>query len=354
MQPQSFDGCSWYRINQIVEEVRNTSDISVHYINLQLPEDVLGQVLEEADVYFFRLNSSTRKMFEIIKNLGKKVILDIDDNYEIIEPLSNMYAVYGLKEVKLPNGKMLYEDGKKGFSIEKNTKLLEDFKYIMRNVSVITVTTNKLKDYAKQYNKNVAVIPNAIDFTKWKQIEKQDKVNIVYAGGSSHFPDLVDVKDVFVDIVKTYPHVHFHFLGQVFGTIVKDMPKDRYTAYGWISADGHSYRMSLLQGDIGLAPLRDVEFNYYKSSVKFYEYSASGMATIARNILPYKEDIIHGKTGLLYDSIDEFRSNLKLLIEDPILRKDIANNAYQYVKTFRSIKDITITWLELLHALCQK
>jgi glycosyltransferase involved in cell wall biosynthesis len=86
------------------------------------------------------------------------------------------------------------------------------------------------------------------------------------------------------------------------------------------------------QLDIAIAPLKDMEFNYYKSPIKFLEYSAMKVPTVAAKIPPYSDIIKNEKTGMLYNTPEEFYKAVLRLIEAPYARKNLAENAYKFVK----------------------
>jgi len=80
--------------------------------------------------------------------------------------------------------------------------------------------------------------------------------------------------------------------------------------------------------------LRDTEFNRCKSDLKFVEAAAYGAVALASKPV-YGDTIDNGRTGLVFDTPDEFAGGLARLIEDGALRRDLADNAYRYVKAER-------------------
>lgn len=330
--------------------MRHTSNLlDVQFMNFSLPVQQIQQLLDVADAYLVRLSDQTSlNLLENISifDLKKPVILDIDDNYDIIDPLSDMYQVYGTAEVKLDNGQYLWKDKEKRFSIETNKTRLEKFHEVMRKVTAIVTTAFPLKNYANQFNKNVAVIPNAIDFELFPRlnIQRDKEVKILWAGGSSHYPDLIEIAPILGEIMNMYPQVHLYLYGVIFEAVLKYLPRERVHSKTWINADGHGYRLACVNADIGICPLKDMDFNTYKSSIKYYEYSALGIPTIAKKISPYADDITHNQTGMLYSTLDEFKAQLIELIDDPIKRITLGQNGYDYVKKYRNITSIANDW----------
>lgn len=348
LKPHAFDGCTWYRLDQFRKSSLEQKLLDVQFMDFRLSVDMIQKALNMADAYIVRLSDlTTHTLLDNISifSLKKPVILDIDDNYDIVDPLSDLYVIYGTEEVRI-GGEYLWKDGENGFYIKKNKERLKRFHDVMRKVTAIITTCFELKNYAEKFNKNVVIIPNAIDFDLWPKLDirRGNDIRIVWSGGATHYPDLIEVAPVLEDIMRDYPNVHFYMYGVSFGGVVKNMPKDRVHEKGWVNADGHGYRLACVDPDISICPLKDMPFNYFKSSIKYYEMSALSVPTVAKNMPPYSDDISHGGNGLLYSALSEFRDNLKNLIENPIERIRIGNNAYNYVKIYRDVHKIAKEW----------
>jgi glycosyltransferase involved in cell wall biosynthesis len=353
--PNRMDGCTWYRLINFQREARRQDLASVEFLDPTLTTEQLAEVIRQADVFYCRMNETLPVIFEEfgIERMQKPIILDLDDAFDDLNPLSDSYQNQGLENIKLNDGRWLWKDGEKGFSIEENFKRVEAYKKLTKLATAVIVTTFELKNYVEQFNKNVVVIPNAIDFNIFPALplKKDNTVTITWAGGSSHYADLADIKPILIDIMKTYPNVYYYHVGQGFPGILKGLPENRVKVSGWVTADGHGYRLATLNADIGLAPLLDSSFNRVKSSVKYYEYSAVKIPTLAKDIPPYSDDIVDGQNGMLYTSPKEFREKLEFLITNPLERARIAENAYQYVRRNRDIKEITKDWVEFMSKL---
>ena len=80
------------------------------------------------------------------------------------------------------------------YHLLKNSKLDEQIKNNFRMVDYVTTTTKIFADEIRKINKNVVVLPNAIDpsepqFQK-KEVKSDKKLRIGWLGGSSHLHDL--------------------------------------------------------------------------------------------------------------------------------------------------------------------
>ena len=96
------------------------------------------------------------------------------------------------------------------------------------------------------------------------------------------------------------------------------------------------YQKLLQLSDIALLPLLPTRFNCMKSDLKFLECAGAGTAVLASPTV-YKMTVQQGKTGLLYDTEDEFYVSLQRLLGDASLRRQLATNAYQWVSEHRML-----------------
>jgi len=221
-------------------------------------------------------------------------------------------------------------------------KILDNIK-VARNV---TTTTPLFADEIKKYNKNVFVIPNAVD-PKEKQftpnLEKSDRIRIGWLGGSSHLKDLEILSGV-VSKLKSdnlIDKVQFVLCG--FDTRGTHTDIDTNTGeqkvraitpmesvwyryekiftdnYNIVSPEYKNFLMRFTQDefpnianepyrrvwtkpistyasnynlfDISLAPLEENVFNKVKSQLKVIEAGFHHKAIIAQDFGPYKLDL---------------------------------------------------------------
>jgi spore maturation protein CgeB len=78
--------------------------------------------------------------------------------------------------------------------------------------------------------------------------------------------------------------------------------------------------------DIGICHVEDNYFNKCKSSIKYAEYSAMGIPTVASNCL-YGEFGKDEKNIYLYNDMKEFRGIIKYLCNRPIYRERVGKQA---------------------------
>jgi glycosyltransferase involved in cell wall biosynthesis len=183
---------------------------------------------------------------------------------------------------------------------------------------LVTVSTEPLAEVVRQWNSNVAVLPNHID-GRMLEIERprRDKLTIGWAGGDSHLRDIAMVADPLRRVLARYPEVDFHTIGTDFHKAL-NIP-GRHT--GWKDRIWDYYET--IDFDIGIAPLVKSAFNESKSHIKALEYMALGIPVIASDLPPYNQLVINGTTGFLVKQEHEWRSRLRQLINDKAMREEM-------------------------------
>ena len=234
---------------------------------------------------------------------------DFDDNCFSLNPSSPAYEIYNPGSA----GEMIIRD-----QIQMSTGLI--------------VSTENLREVYERINPNIYVVPNGIDFSIWEKLKKPSKtkkIRIGWAGGGSHLDDLEFIEPAVTRISKKFSNVEFVFLGGVHPNY-KDKSKIKAITK-WYGIDKYPQALADLNLDIALAPLRDNEFNRAKSNLRYLEYSALGIPTIASNVTPFKM-INSGKDGLLVTEVDEWENAMSELITNQKMRKDMGKEAFLRVK----------------------
>ena len=157
---------------------------------------------------------------------------------------------------------------------------------------------------------------------------------IGYFSGQSkvHDEDMATIGPALRDTLDRYPQVTLRIVGGL--TLPPELTGNSYRARieQRDAVDWRSLPEQLAQVDINIAPLIDNPQRRAKSAVKYLEAAAVGVPTVASRLDPYA-DIVHGETGMLAWTSDEWRSSLSQLIEDAALRQRIGAAARADVLT---------------------
>jgi hypothetical protein len=147
----------------------------------------------------------------------------------------------------------------------------------------VWVTHELLGNAVTLLNSNWHVIPNAIDPNdpQW-QPKKTYGNRIGWAGGVTHFHDLMLTKDCWGDVVPVICGFN-------------DNPEwirlsDNFKADYVNALPVTDYGLLYDQFDIAIAPLEDNKFNKHKSNLKIIEAGMKGLPIFVQNIHPYTDE----------------------------------------------------------------
>ena len=337
-----YGGVGYYRIVKVAEQLQKAGhDVTVVGAKLrhigETVSDRFERIFTDYDVLWTCYTShgdDASAMYYWRDKLGKKVILDLDDNYLDVVESHRLYD-------KLKSGK-------------KDRAFMGT---ILSFADVITVSTEPLKQRMTQHfkevynlDKTIVVIPNFNDKKDWnyKSIKKnKDKIVIGYAGSNSHDEDLKMIMPALGEVMNKHKNVYFESTGAIDIKELKNLG-----LYKHLSEDS-LYRCDLLPStsifkdypkmlskrkwDIAIAPLQDNAFTRCKSHIKWMEMSMFKFPVIASRVYPYYVDlwdrqiIDDGFTGLLVKP-NEWVGALELLITDEKKRIELGNNAYNFVR----------------------
>lgn len=290
--------------------------------------------------------------------LGVRIATDYDDLHFNCSPWNPKYRQFGIEEVQLEDGNWLWKDGKDGFDVKNNKFKFNTYKKILQMVDVVTTTTLRLKEALleiNEYQDNIRVIPNAIDFNEWKPLDVRDKFKDKFRFGwavsGSHGEDWLFAKGFLIDFLKSHPDAKFVCIGDTYLDIKKGMSEVAHQIewYPWSDLwEGHyQFRLPLMGLDCAIMPLADTEFNKCKSPLKWAEMTAFGWPVIAQNMEPYSNHIINGETGLLAGTKEEWILALNQMYADAELRRKLRFNALISAKSLFDIKEIAKEWQDV-------
>lgn len=252
-----------------------------------------------------------QKVIDTIKEAGKKLVFDIDDNWQ------------------LPTYHGLW-DSNRAFAVEKRTN------NILKQADAVTTTTQHFADYISTVTGSpVHVLPNAID----KKDPQWNKVNITsplvrfgWIGGTHHREDIkllqtgisqayreldgfqfclsFNYNDEYLhhekifsnnyNVTDDYRKYLIDQLNQIRAGKAGTFVGEHFTYHQpyrrlW-SKPANEYGTLYNEIDVSLVPLRSNNFNKYKSELKLVEAGAMGKAAIVTRVKPYDhfpEECIH-------------------------------------------------------------
>jgi glycosyltransferase involved in cell wall biosynthesis len=344
-------------------------------------------------VHFHRSFGSIEQCPQIVKSLrglGIIMIADIDD--------------YWLPTKEHPIHQLIIEN-------KLHLKIVD----VLKSVDYVTTTTELFANEIRKLNKNVIVLPNAID-PKEPQFNQptipSDKVRIGWLGGSSHLHDLklldgmvsklspiqdklqyyvcgfdirgsvteinketgekkqrpikpqetvwVKYEEIFTNNYKIISPEYKLFLDKFAESDYPAVQNENYVRV-W-TRPVESYARNYSNFDISLAPIKNHIFNRMKSQLKVIEAGFYKKAIIASNIGPYTIDLKHAlDKGQFTDGnallVDEHKNHsdwskfIKKLVDNPNMITDLGERLYETVSKKYDLNIVTKTRAEFYKSL---
>jgi len=324
---------------------------------------------------------STPKLIEKLHSMGIITIADLDD--------------YWLPTKEHPAHALIVKN-------ELHKKIVDN----MRAAKYVTTTTEIFAQEIKKINKNVFVLPNAINPNEPQfkaQTEKSDKLRFGWLGGSSHLHDLKLLEGTFSKLSSIKDKYDLYLCGfdtrgtvteidratgqerqrpikpeetvwakyeEIFTNNYNLIPNQEYKDFlmkykqeeysneqfyhrVW-TLPVTSYAKNYSKFDVSLAPIKNHIFNRMKSQLKVIEAGFYKKAIIASDIGPYTIDLTHSlQNGNFVDGnallVRENRNHadwakyIKKLIDNPTWAEDLGERLYETVKDKYDLNTVTDT-----------
>jgi len=320
------------------------------------------------------------QMIKTLQSIGIIVVADIDD--------------YWLPTKEHPIHQLIVEN-------KMNQKIVDNLK---ASDYVIT-TTEIFANEIRKFNKNVIVLPNAID-PKEPQFNQptppSDKIRVGWLGGSSHLHDLKLLDGMVNKLTPVQEKLQYYVCGFDIRGSVTEINKETgeqkqrpikpdetvWVRYEEIFTNNYKiitpeyklfldkfeegeypaiknenyvrvwtrpveqYAKNYSNFDISLAPIKNHIFNRMKSQLKVIEAGFYKKALIASNVGPYTIDLKHaldkgnftnGNALLVNENNNhsDWAKNIKKLVENPNMITDLGERLYETVKDKYDLNQVT-------------
>lgn len=307
-------GVYFYRVTQPLEHIAKQKLARVHHLPIYGQHndhlttkkyiDFFAKEAKWADV-IVTTTPSDREYLSLIlamKDIGNSsLVVDVDDDLlsAHLEPTSPAYKPFN----------------------DSSLRLAEYAQFSMQMADLLIVSTDYLKKKFESLNKNIVVIKNCIDTDFFNYINAPDDVTIGFSGSGSHQADWMMVEPI------------LHKLKEKHGIKIKvlspvNMSAAIDTQIKWSDLMQYPKVMASLGFSIGIAPLKDTLMSRAKSNLRWLEYSALKIPTVASNVVPFRD--IDNIT--LVTEPEEWERELEKLIIDPKYRTEQGLKAYNEMK----------------------
>ena len=307
-------GCDFHRA------VLPLTDMGInleYFYNLKFKD-----VIEDTKILFF---NRTPKMpidsfLELRKKYGFKIVVDLDDYFEL--DAKHMMGGWW-----------------------RHVDMAGQIKRNLSEADAVIVTTNRLADKVSYLNPNIHVIPNALPFDSGQftaDKNNSDKLRFMWAGGSSHFFDLQELK---IPFQKTLNDPHFANCEFIMGgydetnaaskavwdrmenTFSLNRKLRGYRRKGTLPIN--QYMDHYKDCDVSIVPLETNTFTPFKSNLKILEAGCKYAPVITSDTPPYSDEPFDFFKG---SNAKTWYEAMKIYAKNPTKAKEDGQALGEYVR----------------------
>lgn len=287
-------GIDYHRVTAPLDALSRVDGINVDFATdpRDLPEEVWRKCTHiVASRFIYVPIKHMRRFKEACARHGCKLIIDVDDWWFLPphHPKTKHYLHY-----EIPH------------RIEKSLEIAD----------VVWTTNKHLAKKVRKHNKNVHIIPNAVDTKakQWQHPKKNRKpVRFGYIAGNNHQPDL-EAYDIDLSEYESYT------------ADIDQYPEMLRTKHVLAPRPAYEYGEMYSYIDVSIIPLVASEFNKCKSHLKLIEAAFTGTAVICSPVAPYYQYLKPGENCLAPTNKQEWADAIKTLDNDKAMVKRLADN----------------------------
>jgi len=253
-------------------------------------------------------------------------------------------AVSCSKKLKIPViikiDDAIYAKSKGLKSLQRKIEKIYNTKTLKNSTKILVsneITKNIINNYYHIPIKNISIVPNGVDTSKYYT---QNKIShkIIFSGAMYHHRGLDILLNAAQKIIKINPKIKFILFGsgpeleKLKEFTQKNDLNQNVKFEGWV--DRNKIPDYLSEANIGIGPLRSTEVTNGALPIKVLEYMASSLPIIAiKNTLP--EDILEdGKNGFFVKDENELIEKILFLASNENMRKEMGEKSKEMIQKF--------------------
>ena len=274
--------CGYIRLILPLSTLEARKEFDIHFVAAD-EADLIGADAVIVQRLAFAVDAAIDGLLARCRNSGARLIYEIDDDLLAIAHDHPEYEYYS-----------------------------DTSRHIRRLIDAadeVWVSTEALAVQMRPLGRTIVTIQNELDARIWKEPQPTAPgsiLRLIYMGSATHSADFHDLLMPAFEMLRREfgDRVELTLIGVADRVSLSDgmrmlpPPPGVGTSYPSFA----NWLQSLRDFDVGLAPLLPTELNKSKSRIKWLEYSAMGLATIASDFAEYRNSIVDSQTGLLADN----------------------------------------------------
>lgn len=226
---------------------------------------------------------------------------------------------------------------------------------VLRNAAAITVFSEdakqKLVEVYPEITGKVYIVKQSVWFPCIASSDSTVRfadvgANILLPAGLREVKDVLFVLPALVKLKEQFPTLTFTILGAPLEKRVLEAVRQAQEEFPWINY----FEEVPLEEMEGIYLQSDIVINTSLSegqSSALLEAMFLGKPVVARNNGGNQSIVAHGKTGFLFDDVNEFFEQIKLLLTEEKLKEEVAMNGRKYVEESHSLNEEIESYLRL-------
>jgi glycosyltransferase involved in cell wall biosynthesis len=296
-----------YRMTPVIEELRRQGH---HCELLQLPSGryfrrlfAVRERMRRSDVVVVAKIKLTPPEPRLLRRWSRRLAFDFDD------------AIY-IRRPRAP-----------GLPPHDSSWRRTKFAATCAAMDLVIAGNETLAAVAMPHSKRVEIVPTPIDTQRYGPpvVDGSRPPTLVWIGLPDNLGYLEMVRPAMAQLMRRWSELRLRVISSEF----PDWHDVRVERFPWSSAaeiDG------LATADIGLMPLTDDEWTRGKCAFKLLQYSAASLPSVASDVGANREAVVHGQSGFLVKTSDDWGTALATLIESPDLRAEFGRCARAHVE----------------------
>lgn len=188
-------------------------------------------------------------------------------------------------------------------------------------------------------NQNISVVPNGIDYNRFKVKKSELAYNLIFTGNMSYPPNVMAceyiVKKIIPLLKPKYPEIKLALVGTSPKAAVKQLAGPKITVTGWVDDMAQYYSKS----QILIAPMQTGA----GLQNKILEAMAMGLPVVTSVIAANAMHKQAANTVLTANNPQEYADHIIHLLENPDDRIDLGEKGREYVNRFHNWGNICLT-----------
>lgn len=223
---------------------------------------------------------------------------------------------------------------------------LRRFRAICKAADAIVAGNSFLAHHARMASTKatIATIPTCVETTAYPFRQKLPTANafeLVWIGSSSTLNSLKLIEPCLEAIGEAFPQVQLKIICDRFPVF----KKLRTLECPWTAREEIQH---ICQANVGICHMPDDRWSEGKCGLKLLQYMAGGLPSIANPVGVHKEIIIHGQTGFLADTKDQWLDAVAKLLNSSTLQRDMGHQARLRAENSYSVQANQNAWIHLL------